>query len=517
MKKFNKSWSFAMASLLVAVPVLGACTDGPERSDKERRTLRIGMVYGSKDNESYVRQQMTDMFEVDHGNIDVEFVYGIDYNDMRFATDEERKNQNVDPHAKLKELMEGDNPPDVVMTDIVSMKKLSSENLLKPLDDYIKRDKVNLDDFLPAVIDTLKAQGDGQIYGLSPTFSSTALFYNKKLFADAKIAPPTDGMTWNEVFALAQSLKSGKDKDAVYGFSFNTYGGGVSFYDAQNAYGGSSKMRIFDAAGEKMTVHTKAWADAWSKPIQLYKDKVIPRQEDMQPTASMASGDGSFAYNLYQGNGFIGGKIAMTVGSYYMVNDLINYNNNVSKMKDAKALDWDVVTAPQVEGGDVSGLYLSNLASINAKSANPDDAWAFIKHLNSEDVAKFKARSQGELSVRQKFIKPKDGANYHIEAFTNVKAYSGDLNEADQQLYLERPNLNLVSELGGYLFQEAADGKKTIDEALAEWDRKGNELLQKIKQNPKGDLSAELQEYRDAAQSGMKNILRAAAGEAVAE
>ncbi|WP_338131233.1 extracellular solute-binding protein [Cohnella rhizosphaerae] len=324
-------------------------------------------------------------------------------------------------------------------------------------------------------------------------------------------------MTWNEVFALAQSLKSGKDKDAVYGFSFNTYGGGVSFYDAQNAYGGSSKMRIFDAAGEKMTVHTKAWADAWSKPIQLYKDKVIPRQEDMQPTASMASGDGSFAYNLYQGNGFIGGKIAMTVGSYYMVNDLINYNNNVSKMKDAKALDWDVVTAPQVEGGDVSGLYLSNLASINAKSANPDDAWAFIKHLNSEDVAKFKARSQGELSVRQKFIKPKDGANYHIEAFTNVKAYSGDLNEADQQLYLERPNLNLVSELGGYLFQEAADGKKTIDEALAEWDRKGNELLQKIKQNPKGDLSAELQEYRDAAQSGMKNILRAAAGEAVAE
>ncbi|MDG0812249.1 ABC transporter substrate-binding protein [Cohnella rhizosphaerae] len=181
MKKFNKSWSFAMASLLVAVPVLGACTDGPERSDKERRTLRIGMVYGSKDNESYVRQQMTDMFEVDHGNIDVEFVYGIDYNDMRFATDEERKNQNVDPHAKLKELMEGDNPPDVVMTDIVSMKKLSSENLLKPLDDYIKRDKVNLDDFLPAVIDTLKAQGDGQIYGLSPTFSSTALFYNKKV------------------------------------------------------------------------------------------------------------------------------------------------------------------------------------------------------------------------------------------------------------------------------------------------------------------------------------------------
>ncbi|MDG0793319.1 hypothetical protein OMP38_22575 [Cohnella ginsengisoli] len=132
------------------------------------------------------------------------------------------------------------------------------------------------------------------------------------------------------------------------------------------------------------------------------------------------------------------------------------------------------------------GLYLGNLASINAKSANPDDAWAFIKHLNSEEVAKFKARSQGELSVRQKFIQPKDGATYRIEAFTNVKAYTDEVSEADQELYRERPNLNLISELGSYLFQEAADGKKTIDEALAEWDRKGNELLQKIKQNPKG-------------------------------
>ncbi|SFB36357.1 multiple sugar transport system substrate-binding protein [Cohnella sp. OV330] len=514
MKKINKSWGFALASLLVAVPALGACTDGPESNDEERRTLRIGMMYGSKESESYYRQQMTDMFEVDHGNIDIEFVYGIDYTDMQFATEEERKKQDIDPQAKFKELLTGDNPADVVMTDIVSMKKLSTENLLKPLDDYIKQDKMDLDDFLPAVIDTIKSQGNGQIYGLAPTFSSSALFYNKQLFADAKIAPPTDGMTWNEIFSLAQSLKSGKDKDAIYGFAFNNYGGGVSFYDVQASNGGASKMRIFDAAGEKMTVHTKAWADAWAKPIQLYKDKVIPHAEDVQASAAMASSDGSVAaYNPYQGNGFIGGKIAMTVGSYYMVNDLINYNKNVSRMKDAKAVDWDVVTAPQAEGGNSGGLYLGNLASINAKSANPDDAWAFIKHLNSEEVAKFKARSQGELSVRQKFIQPKDGATYRIEAFTNVKAYTDEVGEADQELFRERPNLNLISELGSYLFQEAADGKKTIDEALAEWDRKGNELLQKIKQNPKGDLSGELQTYRDAAQSGMKNLLRAAAGE----
>ncbi|MFD2333961.1 ABC transporter substrate-binding protein [Cohnella sp. GCM10020058] len=517
MKKLNKSWGFALATLLVAVPTLGACTNGPESGDKERRTLRIGMMYGSKESESYYRQQMTDMFEVDHGNIDIEFVYGTDYSSMQFATDEERKKQQQqDPQENLRAVMSGDNPVDVVMTDIVSMKKMASDNLLKPLDDYIKQDKMDLSDFLPAVMDTIKAQGDGRIYGLSPTFSSNAVFYNKKLFANAKVEPPRDGMTWNELFAVAQSMKSGKDKDAVYGFAFNNYGGGLSMYDAQSTVASFSQMRMFDTTGEKMTVHTKTWADAWTRPIQLYKDRVIPHAEDMQQTASMASSDGSYAYNPYQGNGFIGGKIAMVVGGYYMVNELINYNKNVSKMKNAQALEWDVVSMPQLESGGSNGVYLSNLASINAKSANPDDAWAFIKHMNSEEVAKFKARSQGELSVRQKYIQPKDGANYRIEAFTNVKVNTDDLGEADQALYRERPNLNLISELGGYLFQEAAEGKKTVDEALAEWDSKGNELLQKIKLNPTGDLSSELQTYRDAAQSGMKNMLRAAAGEAVA-
>ncbi|CAI6021277.1 ABC transporter substrate-binding protein [Cohnella sp. JJ-181] len=515
-KRSRRAWTAALASVLVAVPVLGACTDGGDAKDNERRPLRIGMMYGSKDSESYYRQQMTDMFEVDHPNVDIEFVYGIDYTDMQFATEEERRNQDTDPQAKFRQLLEGDHPVDVVMTDMVSMKKLSAENLLKPLDDYIKQDKMDLSDFLPAVIDSIKAQGDGRIFGLAPTFTSSAIFYNKKLFADASVTPPKDGMTWSELFAVAQSMKSGKDKDAVFGFAFNTYGGGLSMYDAQNAFAGASQMRMFDAAGEKMTVHTKSWADAWTKPIQLYKDRVIPHAEDMQANASAMSGDGNYVYNPYQGNGFMTGKIAMVVGSYYMVNELINYNKNVSKMKNAKAIDWDVVSMPQYDGGGSTGLYLNNLASINAKSANPDDAWTFIKHMNSEEVAKFKARSQGELSVRQKFIQPKDGASYRIEAFTNVKANAEEISTADQELYLKRPNLNLISELGGYLFQEAAEGKKTVDEALAEWDRKGNELLQKIKQNPKGDLSSELQSYRDAAQSGMQNVLRAAAGEASA-
>ncbi|MEK0313118.1 ABC transporter substrate-binding protein [Cohnella sp. 56] len=511
----GKGWSAGLAAILLAVPVLGACSDDAAK-DNERRTLRIGMMYGSKDSESWFRQQTTDMFEIDHPNIDIELVYATDYSDSQFMTEEERKKQQQeDPEKKFRELLSGDNPVDVVMTDLGTMKRLVTDNLLKSLDPYIKQDKMDMSDFLPSVLESIKGQGNGQIYGLTPTFSSSALFYNKKLFEKANVTPPKDGMTWNEIFSLAQSMKSGKGKDAAYGFAFNTYGGGLQLYSIQSTYDTSS-MRMFDAAGEKMTVHTKAWADAWAKPIQMYKDHVIPHDEDLQQSAaSMASGDGVYAYNPYQNNTFLAGKVAMVIGSYYMVNEIASYNKNVDKMKDAKALDWDVVTVPEYAEGGAPGMYLGNMSSINAKSANPDDAWTFIKHMNSEEVAKFKARSQGELSVRQKFIQPQDGAAFHLEAFTKVKPYVGEASEADTELYRSRPNLSLISELGNYLFQDAAQGKKTIDEALTEWDTKGNELLQKIKLDPTGDLSAEMNEYRQAAQSGMQSMLRAAAGEVV--
>lgn len=510
----GRQWKAGLALMLIAVPALGACSND-SASDSERRTLRIGMMYGSRDNDSWFRQQNTDMFELAYPNIDIELVYGTDYSDSQFMTMEEQQElQKEDPDKKLRALLSGDNPVDVVVTDLGTMKRLAEDNLLKSLDPYIKQDKLNMDDFLPAVIDSIRGPDKGPIYGLTPTFSNSALFYNKKLFADANVSPPKDGMTWNELFDLAKSMKSGQGKDAVFGYAFSTYGGGLQMYNVQSTYDPAS-LRMYDAAGEKMTVHSKAWADVWTKPIQLYKDHVIPHNEDLQQTVGMASSDGSYTYNPYQGNAFLSGKIAMVVGGYYTVNELINYNKNVSKMKDAKPLEWDVVSLPEYEGGGSTGMYLSNMFSINAKGANPDDAWAFIKHMNSEEVAKFKARSQSELSVRQKFIQPKEGATYRMEAFTNAKPYVDESSEADRELYRQRPNLRLISELGNYLFMEAANGDKTIDEALAEWESKGNELLQKIKLDPTGNLDSELEEYRKAAQSGMEATLRAAAGEAV--
>ncbi|MBB6673179.1 ABC transporter substrate-binding protein [Cohnella nanjingensis] len=506
-----KKWVAGLAALIAILPVLSACSFGSKDNPNERRTLRIGMAYGSKDSEEYYRRDLTDMFELTHKNIDIEFVNAIDYSDMQFATEEERKKaQQVDPNEKLRGIMTGDNPVDVVLTDLGSLSKLVEDNLLKPLDPYIKEDKMDLSDFLPNVLDAIREQGNGQLYGLSPTFYSSALFYNKKLFAKANVNPPTDGMSWDDVFTLARSMKSGTGKDAVYGFNLSSWGGGLNYYDVQYQYADPLKLRMFDAAGEKMTVNTEQWKKALSKPFNLYKDHVMPHPEDFQNN----NNDGR--YNPYQNRPFFQGKVAMEIGGYYNVNDLIAYNKNVDKMKGAEKLEWDVVTLPshpEAQGGGNIGL--GSLLVINAKGHNPKDAWEFIKHYNSEEVAKFKARSNSELSVRQKYIKPKDGENYHVEAFTSVKPGSYARSDADVKLYQERPNLNMIQEIGQIYFQQATEGKISLDDALAKWETKGNDLLQKIKLNPTGDLNAEMDSLRQESMGGMSGeraMVRAAAG-----
>jgi len=502
---------FLLLSASVFVPLVAACSSGGDEDDpNNRRTLRIGMIYGSADSESYIRQQYTDMFEFSHPNLDIELVNAIDYSDVRFATEEEQKQFNAqDPVEKVKAIMTGPNPVDVLMLDIGTMVQLAKQNLLKPLDPLIKEDKIDLEAYLPNVLDSIREAGEGQIYGLSPTFSSSALFYNKKLFQKAGVTPPTDGMTWDDVFNLAERMKSGSGKDAIFGLALNDWNSSLDFYSVQNI-AAPLNLRMYDEKAEKMTVDTDQWEAVWKRPIELYRNHVIPGPEDLQPEQS----DKPYNYNPYDYRPFFSNRVAMAIGSYGMVTDLATYNANVGKIEGAQPIDWDVVTYPvQAQAPGISGnMYVNQLTSINAAAANPDDAWEFIKFMNGKESAKFKSRSTYELSTLKEFIKPKDGQSFHIEAFYQLKPLTPSASDNDQKLYRERPNLNLIQNIGMASFQKALDGKLSVREALAEWQKNGNELLPKIKANPTGNIDIGSYMYPGGMAGEQGPIARAAAG-----
>ncbi|MCC3372904.1 ABC transporter substrate-binding protein [Cohnella sp. REN36] len=490
-KKIRRIAAGGMA-LTMLVPLLAACNSGDDKNDpKNRHTLRIGTMYGSSQDEYWFRQQYTDLFEFSHSNIDIEIVPAIDYTETQFE-EPEKQQQPVDQLAKVKAIMTGANPVDVMIIDQPSLlTQLVQENLVKPLDPMIKEDKIDTTAFVPTVIDGIKELGgDEQLYALTPTFMPSALFYNKTLFQKAGVELPTDGMSWDDVFNMAKRLASGKGgKDGTYGFTFNQWGGSDPYSDVQS-YVAPLKMRLYDEKAEKMTVNTPQWANAWTKIADLYKNHVVPNQEDMQAIySSQQPYDGKQIYNPYQNQLFYMGKSAMMIGQYSLLNELETFGKNYEKLKMQK-LDWDVVTVPQFTNeapGIGININLSTLSAINAKAANPDDAWEFIKFMSGEEWAKFKSRSSYEMPSRKDFIKVRDGMSYNLDAFTKLKPVP-QLSMSDLKLQQERTNLSYIDQLGRTEFNKVMQGQMTVQEALKEFEEKGNDLLQKIKLNPKGPM-----------------------------
>lgn len=483
-----RKWTLAAMSAAILVPSLAACTSKSEDDPNNRRTLRIGTMYGSEQDEANFRQQFTDLFEFSHSNIDIEIVPAIDYTEQQFEQPDPNKPQ-PDPIEKVKEIMTGDNPVDVmIIQDPGILGSLVQDNLVKQLDPLMKEDKIDPNDFVPAVIDGIKEVGDGQLYALAPTYSPSALFYNKKAFAKAGVDIPTGPLTWNDVFNLARRLKTGTGKDTQFGFAMNQWGYSNGYYDIQN-YAAPLQLKLYDDNAEKMTVNTPQWENVWTTITGLYKDHILPSNEDLQVDQPQPA-DQPTIYNPYQQQPFFNGKAAMVIGSYSMINDIETYNKNYQKFKGAEPLDWDVLPVPTFDEnpGISNFVYLSTLAAINAKAANPDDAWEFVKFMNGKEWGKLRSRSSYEMPTLKEFVKPKDGMTYNIDAFTSVKPFLSPNNSKEQQLLQERPNLSLVQQLAQMEYDKVTQGQLTVKQALAELETKGNDLLQKIKLNPRGQI-----------------------------
>ncbi|MFC5467201.1 ABC transporter substrate-binding protein [Cohnella suwonensis] len=513
-KKMTRKWILSGMALSLLVPTLAACSADKGKDSDVRRTLRIGTMSGSKQDEVWFRQQFTDMFELTHDGIDIEIVPAIDYTENQFE-DQSKQQEQPDQMEKVKAIMTGANPVDVMIFDMSMLSPLVNENLLKQLDPLMKEDEIDANDFVPAVIDGIKEQGNNFVYALTPTFTPSALYYNKKLFQKVGAEVPKDGMSWDEVFNLARRMKSGTGKDAVFGFSFNQWGASESFWDVQN-YAAPLQLKMFDDKAETMTVNTPQWEAVWKSVADLYKDHVTPRQEDMNAMYEQPA-DGKVINNPFQGQLFLNGKVAMTIGGYDMINQIEQLNNNADKLKLEK-LDWDVVTVPFHAGHEGVGgsIYLNNLSGVNAKAANPEDAWEFVKFMNGKEWSKLKARSTYEMPARKEFVKVRDGMNYNVDAFTKMKpAPMLQSSLKEQKLYRDKPNLYMVTELGNRFYGEVIQGKKSVKEALAAWETKGNDLLQKIKTNPKGQIDGVFDDVYGGGDGGIiidKRAVEAAAG-----
>ncbi|OXM85961.1 ABC transporter substrate-binding protein [Paenibacillus rigui] len=483
-----KRWAKRAASVTLcaglAVPVLAACSQTASNDSKTERVLRVATSFGYGDDE-YFRQQFTEIFEFANPNIKIEIIPTLD-DSMRYGRMDPNKKQ-IDPMDKLKEVMQGDNPPDIVMVSYDQLPELITNNMLTQLDPLLTKDKFDTSDMVPAVIEGLKKAGDGKLYALAPTFNSSALVYNKRMFDEAGVPYPKDKMTWEETFDLAKRLGKGEGENRKYGFSFSPQPMGDLFY-AMQLYTTPLQLRMFDDKGEKMTVDSDQWEKVWKTMLQLKQDKVVPDQQDPSMMKSRMMNANGEDFNPFQHDDFLSNRVAMTLINYGQINQITNANKNAQNYKSFTPIDWDVVTLPvHPEAPDVGGyMNMNGIMGINAKAQNLEDAWKFIKFVNGEEWARLKASSSYNIVARKKYIKPKDGVQFHMEAFTTLTPAP----QQDTKIYREKPNIYQVQEIGRRLFNEVSQGKLQVRDALKQWQTEGDAMLQQIKENPNGPINS---------------------------
>jgi len=104
--------------------------------------------------------------------------------------------------------------PNLLVLDNPNVASFAATGVLRPLDDLMAG-AYRPSDFYAGPYQTM--QYNGKVFGFPMGNNDLALYYNKKMFADAHLAPPT---TWAELKDDARKLSHGD----VYGFAFCAVG-----------------------------------------------------------------------------------------------------------------------------------------------------------------------------------------------------------------------------------------------------------------------------------------------------
>jgi len=477
-----RRWVPALVALLMLVPLLAGCFKQDKPANEERRTLRIAYMYGSVYQNDYMRNMYTDTFQFLNENIDIELVPAVDWDALRYQRNPNEPWREPNPVEEMIKMINGPNPPDVVMVSYEELRELILQNVLQPLDSFIERDKFNLDDLVPSVVSGLREVGNGTLYALSPTFSSTALIYNMRIFDERGVEYPRDNMTWDEIFDLARRVTYGEGNDRVYGFSFNRYVWEDLFW-SMDSYVAPLGLKVMDDNAEKMLVNTDAWEQVWTRMISLKTEKILAEPPQYNYDGPVITP----IYNPFEGDAFLSGKAAMALIQYRELPDIIAANNSL-RANGQDPIEWDVVTVPihPESPGKGGTIYMDPILAISANAQNTEDAWKFVRFINSRDWAKVKSQSVNMLVSHKEFIRPMEGLDYNIAAFytlTPVMSVMNAWNNAPIDPDI-RQHLWQINSIGQMKMYEAIEGHKTVRQALQEWETEGDAWLKQIRENP---------------------------------
>ncbi|MGW4512882.1 ABC transporter substrate-binding protein [Streptomyces sp. NPDC004393] len=197
--------------------------------------------------------------------------------------------------------------PDLLMLDNPDLQQIARTGALTPLDRY----GVDSGGFTEGIRSAGTYQG--KVYGLAPTVSTVALFYNKDMLAEAGVAVPR---TWDELRTAAQKLT----RPGRYGMAL----------DANAGFEGTWQFMPFlwSNGGDETRLDSPQAAQALRLWVDLVKSGSMSR--------SVLNWDQSDVHDQ-----FVAGKAAMMVNGPWRIH----------AMEQAENLHWGVAPLPVPRAG----------------------------------------------------------------------------------------------------------------------------------------------------------------------
>lgn len=225
----------------------------------------------------------------------------------------------------------------------------------------------------------------GQVYGYPTELTAYALNYNKRLFQEANIAKPP--ATWDELLEDAKKLTKVENGQVVQqGFGVITgWDSGTvhPFLTLLNSNGGN----FISADGKKADIDSPQGLET----MELYQKLIDAKATNREMSPANASTTGAYM------NNFELGKTAMIIMANWWKSSL------QSTMGD-KFQDVGTAPIPVGPSGQQSvSLFYSWLYSVNANGKNQEEAWKFLKWLNSPQ-GEGKSSVQGDWLIDQGII-----------------------------------------------------------------------------------------------------------------
>ncbi|MDR1547995.1 MAG: sugar ABC transporter substrate-binding protein [Hungatella sp.] len=334
--------------------------------------------------------------------------------------------------------------PDVIwVKDMGSMLQMADKNQLLPLDDFMKKDNLDLSIYNGAAE---QLQYNGATYGLPYRSDWYILYYNKDLFDAAGVPYPSNDMTWDEYYDIAAKMTSGEGSSKVYGGHNHTWQALVSNWAVQDG---------------KHTVVEKDYSflKPWYEQALALQDNGYIQDFSTLKTA-----------NIHYSSVFKNQQCAMMPMGSWFIATMIQ-----SQASDETSFNWGIARIPHpadTEAGYTVGALTP--VGISAYTDEPDLSWDFVKFATSEEAANILAEQGVFTGIQtEESLKTIASAQFFPEGESNVEALTYTHYIFDRPL---DPKITEIKNLLEEVHEMIMIKQYTVDQGIEELNKRVAEI-----------------------------------------